>query len=194
MPLHMVCLVTGRPPIRPACWGRRMVTFLCTSPSVIVSYMKEYKDTFRAGQSGDGCVRHQDCGYEGVSGAAAGLVPSLNRVPPHGGHGVLAALKISFPELFQRCHFILTPRETSTQERRDSDAPHRRLHRRGRRGDHHPGAPRARSSPTPASSCTSSPCLSATTRSCSGARALRAVPSATAPVWRRWMCRCGGSL
>ena len=67
--------------------GEADVTFLCTSPSVIVSYMKEYKDTFKPGSLVTRCVRHQDCGYEGVSGAAAG--GGLYRVPPHGGHGVL---------------------------------------------------------------------------------------------------------
>lgn len=96
--------------------GEADVTFLCTSPSVIVSYMKEYKDTFKPGS-----LVTDVCGIKtAVMKASQVLPPEVDFIGCHPMAGTeFSGIENSFPELFQRCHFILTPRETSTQEHQD---------------------------------------------------------------------------
>ncbi len=82
------------------------VTFLCTAPSIVIRYLKEYKGGVQAGQPGHRRVRHQDRHYEGLPGAA----PQVDFIGCHPMAGTeFSGIEHSFPELFQRCHFILTP-------------------------------------------------------------------------------------
>lgn len=89
------------------------VTVLCTAPSIIVNYMKEYKDVFRPGS-----LVTDVCGIKtAIMKASQVLPPEVDFVGCHPMAGTeFSGIENSFPELFQRCHFILTPRDTSTEE------------------------------------------------------------------------------
>lgn len=89
------------------------VTFLCTAPSTVVSYLREYKDVFRPGS-----LVTDVCGIKtAIMRAAQVLPPQVDFIGCHPMAGTeFSGIEHSFPELFQRCHFILTPRPESTPE------------------------------------------------------------------------------
>ncbi len=86
------------------------VTFLCTAPSTVISYLKDYKDVYKAGS-----LVTDVCGVKtAIMRAAQVLPPQVDFIGCHPMAGTeFSGIEHSFPELFQRCHFILTPRETS---------------------------------------------------------------------------------
>ncbi len=88
------------------------VTFLCTSPSTIIHYLQEYKDTFKSGS-----LVSDVCGIKtAIMKAASVLPPDVDYIGCHPMAGTeFSGIENSFPGLFQRCHFILTPQENSTQ-------------------------------------------------------------------------------
>lgn len=89
------------------------VTFLCTAPSIVVRYLKDYKDVFKAGS-----LVTDVCGIKTAIMKAAQVLPTqVDFIGCHPMAGTeFSGIEHSFPELFQRCHFILTPRDTSAQE------------------------------------------------------------------------------
>lgn len=89
------------------------VTFLCTAPSTVVSYLREYKDVFRPGS-----LVTDVCGIKtAIMRAAQVLPPQVDFIGCHPMAGTeFSGIEHSFPELFQRCHFILTPRPESAPE------------------------------------------------------------------------------
>ena len=89
------------------------VTFLCTAPSIVVRYLKDYKDVFKAGS-----LVTDVCGIKtAIMKAAQVLPPQVDFIGCHPMAGTeFSGIEHSFPELFQRCHFILTLRDTSAQE------------------------------------------------------------------------------
>ncbi len=89
------------------------VTFLCTAPGTIISQMKEYRDCFRPGS-----LVSDVCGIKtAIMRAAEILPPEVDFIGCHPMAGTeFSGIENSFPELFERCHFIMTPRENSTPE------------------------------------------------------------------------------
>lgn len=92
------------------------VTYLCTDPSIVISYLREYKDVFKAGS-----LVTDVCGIKtAIMKASQALPPEVDFIGCHPMAGTeFSGIENSFPELFQRCHFILTPREESSQEHID---------------------------------------------------------------------------
>lgn len=88
------------------------VTFLCTAPSIVIRYLKEYKDVYKPGS-----LVTDVCGIKtAIMKASQVLPPQVDFIGCHPMAGTeFSGIEHSFPELFQRCHFILTPRDTSTQ-------------------------------------------------------------------------------
>jgi prephenate dehydrogenase len=89
------------------------VTFLCTAPSTVIQYMNQYRDTFRPGS-----LVCDVCGIKSsIMKASEVLPPEVDFIGCHPMAGTeFSGIEHSFPELFQRCHFIITPREESTQD------------------------------------------------------------------------------
>lgn len=89
------------------------VTFLCTAPSTVVRYLRDYREVFRPGS-----LVTDVCGIKtAIMKAAQVLPPQVDFIGCHPMAGTeFSGIEHSFPELFQRCHFILTPRPESTPE------------------------------------------------------------------------------
>ncbi len=88
------------------------VTFLCTDPSIVIRYMKDYREVFKPGS-----LVTDVCGIKTAIMEASKVLPdTVDFIGCHPMAGTeFSGIEHSFPELFQRCHFILTPRETSTE-------------------------------------------------------------------------------
>ena len=88
------------------------VTYLCTDPATVIRYLEEYKDKFKPGS-----LVTDVCGVKtAIMAAAEVLPPEVDFIGCHPMAGTeFSKIENSFPELFERCHFIITPRETSTQ-------------------------------------------------------------------------------
>ena len=88
------------------------VTVLCTDPSIVITYLREYKDIFKPGS-----LVTDVCGVKTAIMRAAQVLPEgVDFIGCHPMAGTeFSGIENSFPELFQRCHFIITPRETSTR-------------------------------------------------------------------------------
>ena len=86
------------------------VTFLCTAPSTVVRYLRDYREVFRPGS-----LVTDVCGIKtAIMKAAQVLPPQVDFIGCHPMAGTeFSGIEHSFPELFQRCHFILTPRAES---------------------------------------------------------------------------------
>lgn len=86
------------------------VTFLCTAPSTVVRYLRDYREVFRPGS-----LVTDVCGIKtAIMKAAQVLPPRVDFIGCHPMAGTeFSGIEHSFPELFQRCHFILTPRAES---------------------------------------------------------------------------------
>jgi len=89
------------------------VTYLCTAPSTVISYMKDYQDVFKPGS-----LVTDVCGVKtAIMKASQILPPEVDFIGCHPMAGTeFSGIENSFPELFQRCHFIITPRDASTPE------------------------------------------------------------------------------
>lgn len=89
------------------------VTFLCMNPRQIVRYISEHRDDFKQGS-----LVSDVCGIKTSIMAAAELLPEgVDFIGCHPMAGTeFSGIEHSFPTLFQKAHFIMTPRETSTLE------------------------------------------------------------------------------
>lgn len=92
------------------------VTVLCTDPSIVIRYLKDYRDVFKAGS-----LVTDVCGIKTAIMEAAKVLPdTVDFIGCHPMAGTeFSGIEHSFPELFQRCHLILTPSADSTQEHID---------------------------------------------------------------------------
>ncbi|MCD7753269.1 MAG: prephenate dehydrogenase/arogenate dehydrogenase family protein [Clostridiales bacterium] len=89
------------------------VVWLCMNPQGIVDYMARYKDVFRVG------VLVTDVGgiKTAIMKGADVLPDTVDFIGCHPMAGTeFSGIEHSFPTMFQRAHFILTPRANSTQE------------------------------------------------------------------------------
>ena len=89
------------------------MTFLCTSPSVIVSYMKEYKDTFKPGS-----LVTDVCGIKtAVMKASQVLPPEVDFIGCHPMAGTeFSGIQHALVNMFHGAHYILTPNDQSRPE------------------------------------------------------------------------------
>lgn len=92
------------------------VTFLCMNPRQIVAYLAEHRDHFRPGS-----LVADVCGVKtAILEAAEVLPPSVDFIGCHPMAGTeFSGIEHSFPTLFQKAHFIMTPRATSQPEHID---------------------------------------------------------------------------
>ena len=83
------------------------VTYLCTDPSTVIRYLEEYRDRFKPGS-----LVTDVCGVKtAIMEAAEVLPPEVDFIGCHPMAGTeFSKIENSFPELFERCHFIITPR------------------------------------------------------------------------------------
>lgn len=89
------------------------VVWLCMNPQGIVDYMARYKDVFKAGALVTDVGGIKTAIMEG----AKVLPPEVDFIGCHPMAGTeFSGIEHSFPTMFQRAHFILTPRAESTQE------------------------------------------------------------------------------
>ncbi|MBR1780746.1 MAG: prephenate dehydrogenase [Oscillospiraceae bacterium] len=88
------------------------VTYLCTAPATVIAYLREYKDAFQPGS-----LVTDVCGIKTAIMEAASVLPEgVDFIGCHPMAGTeFSKIENSFPELFRGSHFIITPRETSTQ-------------------------------------------------------------------------------
>lgn len=86
------------------------VTILCLHPRGITRFLEEYKNQFKPGS-----LVTDVCGIKtAIMEAAEVLPPEVDFIGCHPMAGTeFSGIEHSFPELFQRCHFILTPRAES---------------------------------------------------------------------------------
>lgn len=89
------------------------ITFLCMNPRQIVQYLKEHQEDFKPGS-----LVSDVCGIKtSIMEAAAVLPENVDFIGCHPMAGTeFSGIENSFPTLFHKAHFIMTPRETSTQE------------------------------------------------------------------------------
>lgn len=89
------------------------ITFLCMNPRQIVQYLKEHQGDFKPGS-----LVSDVCGIKTSIMEAAAVLPSdVDFIGCHPMAGTeFSGIENSFPTLFHKAHFIMTPRETSTQE------------------------------------------------------------------------------
>ncbi|MCD7734243.1 MAG: prephenate dehydrogenase/arogenate dehydrogenase family protein [Clostridiales bacterium] len=89
------------------------VVWLCMNPQGIVDYMARYKDAFRAG-----ALVTDVGGIKTAIMKGADVLPdTVDFIGCHPMAGTeFSGIEHSFPTMFQRAHFILTPRANSTQE------------------------------------------------------------------------------
>lgn len=89
------------------------VVWLCMNPQGIVDYMAQYQDMFRAGALVTDVGGIKTAIMEGASV----LPETVDFIGCHPMAGTeFSGIEHSFPTMFQRAHFILTPRANSTQE------------------------------------------------------------------------------
>ena len=89
------------------------VVWLCMNPQGIVDYMARYKDVFKAGALVTDVGGIKTAIMEG----AKVLPPAVDFIGCHPMAGTeFSGIEHSFPTMFQRAHFILTPRAESTRE------------------------------------------------------------------------------
>ncbi len=89
------------------------VVWLCMNPQGIVDYMAQYKDVFRAGALVTDVGGIKTAIMEGASV----LPETVDFIGCHPMAGTeFSGIEHSFPTMFQRAHFILTPRANSTPE------------------------------------------------------------------------------
>lgn len=90
--------------------ARADVTFLCTDPSIVITQLREFKDDFKPGS-----LVTDVCGIKTAIMKAARVLPeNVDFIGCHPMAGTeFSGIEHSFPELFQHCHFIITPREES---------------------------------------------------------------------------------
>lgn len=92
------------------------VVFLCMNPRGIVSYLEQYKDVFRPGALVTDVGGIKTAIMEG----AKVLPETVDFIGCHPMAGTeFSGIEHSFPTMFQRAHFILTPRPESTREHMD---------------------------------------------------------------------------
>ena len=89
------------------------VTVLCMNPRQIVDYLSEHRNEFKAGS-----LVCDVCGIKtAILEAAEGLPPEVDFIGCHPMAGTeFSGIENSFPTMFQKAHFIMTPRKTSTPE------------------------------------------------------------------------------
>ena len=89
------------------------VVALALHPQGIVDFLARYRDAFKPG-----ALVWDVCGVKTAILEAAQVLPgTVDFIGCHPMAGTeFSGIEHSFPELFQRCHFILTPRDTSAQE------------------------------------------------------------------------------
>ncbi|MCC8181690.1 MAG: prephenate dehydrogenase/arogenate dehydrogenase family protein [Clostridiales bacterium] len=89
------------------------VVWLCMNPQGIVDYMARYRDVFRAG-----ALVTDVGGIKTAIMEGAGVLPeTVDFIGCHPMAGTeFSGIEHSFPTMFQRAHFILTPRPSSTPE------------------------------------------------------------------------------
>lgn len=91
---------------------RADVVWLCMNPQGIVDYMVRYKDAFKPGALVTDVGGIKTAIMEG----AKVLPEPVDFIGCHPMAGTeFSGIEHSFPTMFQRAHFILTPREKSTQ-------------------------------------------------------------------------------
>ncbi len=89
------------------------VVWLCMNPQGIVDYMAQYKDVFREG----GLVTDVGGIKTAIMEGASVLPDTVDFIGCHPMAGTeFSGIEHSFPTMFQRAHFILTPRANSTPE------------------------------------------------------------------------------
>lgn len=89
------------------------LTFLCMNPRQIVQYMKDHRNDFKPGS-----LVADVCGIKtAVMEGAAVLPETVDFIGCHPMAGTeFSGIEHSFPTLFQKAHFIMTPRDSSTPE------------------------------------------------------------------------------
>lgn len=92
------------------------VTFLCMNPHQIVDYMQAHKDHFKAGS-----LVSDVCGIKTAILEGAKVLPDeVDFIGCHPMAGTeFSGIENSFATMFERAHFIITPRATSTPEHTD---------------------------------------------------------------------------
>ena len=96
--------------------SRADVTFLCMNPRQIVAYLREHRTDFKPGS-----LVCDVCGIKSaVMEAAECLSPDVDFIGCHPMAGTeFSGIENSFPTMFRGAHFIMTPRDSSTEEHRD---------------------------------------------------------------------------
>ncbi len=89
------------------------LTFLCMKPRQIVQYLKDHRDDFKPGS-----LVADVCGVKTAIMEGAEVLPEcVDFIGCHPMAGTeFSGIESSFPTLFQKSHFIMTPRATSTPE------------------------------------------------------------------------------
>ena len=92
------------------------VVYLCMDPQGILDYMARYRDVFKPG-----CLVTDVGGVKTAIMEGAKVLPeTVDFIGCHPMAGTeFSGIEHSFPSMFQRAHFILTPGERSTQEHMD---------------------------------------------------------------------------
>lgn len=89
------------------------LVYLCMNPQGIVDYLAKYKDVFKPGA----LVTDVGGVKTAIMEGAKVLPETVDFIGCHPMAGTeFSGIEHSFPTMFQRAHFILTPREASTQE------------------------------------------------------------------------------
>lgn len=96
--------------------SRADVTFLCMNPRQIVAYLQVHRGDFKLGS-----LVCDVCGIKSaVMEAAECLPPDVDFIGCHPMAGTeFSGIENSFPTMFRGAHFIMTPRERSTEAHRD---------------------------------------------------------------------------
>ena len=112
---HKIC---DRGTLNPAeALAEADITYLCTAPATILTYLSDYSNVFKQGS-----LVTDVCGIKTavMKAAAEHLTEGVDFIGCHPMAGTeFSGIENSFPELFQRSHFIITPSERSTQEHID---------------------------------------------------------------------------
>jgi len=89
------------------------VVVLCLHPRGIVQFMAEHRDHFKKG-----CLVTDVCGVKtAIMEGAEVLPPDVDFIGCHPMAGTeFSGIEYAFAEMFQKSHFILTPRASSTPE------------------------------------------------------------------------------
>ena len=89
------------------------VTFLCTAPSTVVRYLRDYREVFRPGS-----LVTDVCGIKtAIMKAAQVLPPQVDFIGCHPMAGTeFSGVEHAFAEMFRDSHFLLVPRDDSRPE------------------------------------------------------------------------------